>query len=63
MNHNLDSFLHRMSVNFFRGSKSFFLSYANKDDADALFGNFAYHIDGNYESDTGKALYHIDRRH
>ena len=51
-----------MSVNFFRGSKSFFLSYANKDDADALFGNFAYHIDGNHESDTGKALYRVDLR-
>ena len=63
MNHNFNSFLHRMSVNFFRGSKSFFLSYANKDDADALFGNFAYHIDGNHESDTGKGLYYVDRRH
>ena len=63
VNHNFDSFLHRMSVNYFRGSKSFFLSYANEDDADALFGNFAYLIDGNHEPDSGKALYHVDRRH
>ena len=43
-----------MSVNYFRGGKSFFLSYANDDDADALFGNFAYFIDGNHESDIGE---------
>ena len=45
-----------MSVNFFRGSKSFFVSYANDDDADALFGNFVYHIDGNHDLDTGKVI-------
>ena len=48
-----------MSVNFFRGSKSFFVSYANDDDADALFGNFVYHIDGNHDFDTGKVIYKI----
>ena len=43
-----------MSVNFLRGSKSFFLSYANDDDADAFFGNFDHHTDGNHG--TGNAI-------
>ena len=42
-----------MSVNFLRGTKSFFLSYANDDDADALFGNFGYQTDGNQNPDIG----------
>jgi hypothetical protein len=46
--------LKRMSVNYFRGSNTFFVSYANSDDADAFFGHFTYHIDGNHDEDKGE---------
>ena len=46
----------RMSVNYFRGSSTFFVSYANDDDSDAFVGHFIYHVDGehDYYPDTGK---------
>ena len=45
-----------MSVNYFRGSSTFFVSYANDDDTDAFSGHFIYHVDGehDYYPDTGK---------
>ena len=45
-----------MSVNYFRGSSTFFVSYANDDDSDAFVGHFIYHVDGehDYYPDTGK---------
>ena len=50
-----------MSVNYFRGSDSFFVSYANADDADAFFGHFTYHSEiRDYDPSSGANKLHFN---